>query len=159
MVMNAKQQCPACNGRRLVNDTAGRKQVCPLCEGSGSVTPQPIRVPFDYVIDEVLLASASRTASLNFSKDAPFEWIWLVATKDGSFTSEFKDVATGRDFQNLPVNDANRFGTAQLPFPLVEPYIFAPGTALGYTLVDTSVAENTIQIVLKGYKLFPAAAA
>ena len=142
MVMNAKQQCPACNGRRLVNDTAGRKQVCPLCEGSGSVTPQPIRVPFDYVIDEVLLASASRTASLNFDRDAPFEWIWLVATLTGTFTSEFRDVATGRSFESAPVNNANRFGTA-----------------LGYTLVDTSVAENTIQIVLKGYKLFPAAAA
>lgn len=155
MPVNLKRQCPACNGRLMIPDRSGRMQKCPICEGAGSVEPQPIRVPFDYVIDEVLTAAQRLPRALQFDRDAPFEWIWLVATQTGTFTSQFTDGATGRQLDNLAVNNANRFGTAQLPFPLVEPYIWAPGASLNYILVDTSVAGNTIQIVLRGYKLFP----
>ena len=150
-----RRQCPACNGRLMVNDASGRKQACPICEGVGSVEPQPIRVPFSYVIDEVLTASQRLGRALQFDRDAPFELVWLVATQTGIFTSQFTDGATGRQLDNGAVNNANRFGTVQLPFPLVEPYIWAPGASLNYILVDTSVAGNTIQIVLIGYKLFP----
>lgn len=154
-----KHQCPACNGRRMVSDKRGGMQVCPLCDGSGAVTPQPIRVPFDYVIDQVLTASQTISSALQFDRDAPFEWIWLVATQTGNFNSRFQDGATGRNLDSAAVNNANRFGTAQLPFPLVEPYIWAPGASLNWTLTDTSVAPNTIQIVLRGYKLYPLATA
>ncbi|MCI0402699.1 MAG: zinc finger-like domain-containing protein [Acidobacteria bacterium] len=156
---NGMQQCPACNGRRMVSNKRGEMQVCPLCDGTGSVAPQPIRVPFDYVLDRVLAANENFPGVITFDRDAPFEWVWLVATQTGTFTTRFTDQATGRQFENLPVNNANRFGTAQLPFPLVEPYIFAPGTAFGITLVDTTAAPNTVQLVLKGYKLYPSVAA
>jgi hypothetical protein len=154
-----KQQCPACNGRRLVQNGKGQVQTCPLCDGSGSVTPQPIRVPFDYPINFAALvgSSANNTASIQFDRDAPFEWVWAVATETGTFSSRMEDGATGRKFDSDFVNNANRFGTAQLPFPLVEPYIFAPGTTCNFTINETSTNTNTIQIVLKGYKLYPAA--
>lgn len=156
MPANLKRQCPGCNGRLMIPNKNGQMQACPLCDGTGSVEPQPIRVPFDYVIDEVLAAGGDQIQrALQFDRDSPFEMIWLVATQTGIFTSQFTDGATGRQLDNLPVNNANRFGTAQLPFPLVEPYIWAPGASLNYILVDTSAAPNTIQIVLKGYKLFP----
>ena len=117
----------------------------------------PLRIPFDYVVNAVVPAnSPGFPVSLQIQQDADFEIVFLA----GSRTSPLADVAmsdgaTGRSFSNAPVNVDNFFGTAQLPFPLVEPYIVARSSSLNFSFRDTSAAQNTIQLVLRGYKLFP----
>lgn len=119
----------------------------------------PLRIPFDYVVNAVVPgASTGFPVSLQIQQDADFEIVFLV----GSRTSALADVAmsdgaTGRSFSNAPVNVDNFFGTAQLPFPLVEPYVIARSSSLNFTFRDTSGVTNTIQLVLRGYKLFPQA--
>lgn len=117
---------------------------------------QVLRVPFAYTFDKVLTASQDFNGSIQIQQDADFEWIFRIASRTGSFQVTITDLATGRVLMNALVNDVNYFGTAQLPFPNLEPYIFARSSSIGIRIVDTSVAGNTVQIVFAGNKLFPA---
>ncbi len=117
----------------------------------------PLRIPFDYVINAVVPANSTGfPVSLQIQQDADFEWVFTVGTRTSPLADvDIKDGATGRSLNSAPVNVDNFMGTAQLPFPLVEPYIIARSTAINFTFRDTSAAQNTIQLVLRGYKLFP----
>jgi hypothetical protein len=123
----------------------------------------PLRIPFDYVINAIVPANAGQAggpAAFNFSlqvqQDADFEWVFTVGTSTSPLGDvNVQDGSTGRNLMSAPVNFANFFGTAQLPFPLVEPYIIARSTAVNFVFRDASAAQNTVQLVLRGYKLFP----
>ncbi len=159
MAQAASQTCKICAGRGAVTNAARQTQVCPKCDGSG-VTPQKVyRVFFDYVFPSVTLAANGNGPSvLQIQYDADFEWIWVVGSSTGAFTVQLQDTSTGRNLSNSPVNSANFMGTAQLPFPLVEPYLLARSTSVQANFADLSGAPNTIQLVLRGYKLFPQSA-
>ena len=159
MAQAASQTCRICAGRGAVTNAARQTQVCPKCDGSG-VTPQKVyRVFFDYVFPSVVLAANGPGVSvLQIQYDSDFEWIWLVSTQTGPYTVTLQDTSTGRSLSNSPVNSANFAGTAQLPFPLVEPYLLARSTSVQATFADVSGAPNTVQLVLRGYKLFPQSA-
>lgn len=123
----------------------------------------PLRIPFDYVINAVVPANAGQAGgpaavavTLQIQQDADFEWIFTVGTSTSPAGDvAVQDGATGRNLTSAPVNYANFFGTAQLPFPLVEPYIIARSTSVNFNFRDASGAQNTVQLVLRGYKLFP----
>jgi hypothetical protein len=94
--------------------------------------------------------------SLQIQQDADFEWVFRVATRtDPRVTIDVSDGATGRKYTSAPVNIDNYAGTAALPFPLVEPFIIARATSINFAFQDSSGAQNTVQFVLSGYKLFP----
>jgi hypothetical protein len=117
----------------------------------------PLRIPFDYVVNAVVPAnSPGFPVSLQIQQDADFEWVFTVGTSTSPLGDvSVEDGATGRKLNSAAVNFPNFFGTAQLPFPLVEPYVIARSTSLNFTFRDTSAAQNTVQLVLRGYKLFP----
>jgi hypothetical protein len=117
----------------------------------------PLRIPFDYVVNAIVpLNSTGFNVSLQIQQDADFELVFLVGTRTSPLADvTMSDGATGRSFMSGPVNVDNFFGTAQLPFPLVEPYIVARSTSVNFQFRDTSGSQNTIQVVLRGYKLFP----
>jgi hypothetical protein len=136
--------------------------------GKAPTTPPalpPLRVPFDYVVNAIVPANAGQAGGpaalvvvLQVQQDADYEWIFIVGTSTSpSGDIAVQDGATGRNLTQFPVNFANFFGTAQLPFPLVEPYIIARSTSINFTFRDSSGAQNTVQLVLRGYKLFPQA--
>ena len=138
----------------------GKAQTCPVCEGSGRAEPNYLRLPFWYIINPATVgqvyvaASTAVTGALQIEPRADFEWVWLAATAtSASFTTEFTD-ASGRTYQNLPVNSANQWGTAQLPFALIVPVVLPMRTALNYRITDTSGQNNTIQLALIGYELY-----
>jgi hypothetical protein len=116
----------------------------------------PLRVPFDYVIDSVVPLNGTTTVPRQFDEDADFEWVMTVATRtDPRMTVQLTDSATGRVLTSNPVNIDNFAGTAALPFPLVEPYVIARSSSMRFVFAETSGAQNTVQIVLRGYKLYP----
>jgi hypothetical protein len=119
------------------------------------------RKPHDYVVNPAAAVGAglSVPVPLTIDADFDFEWIELVSTQTGTFTAQVRDSGTGKDFQSAAVNNANWSGTAQLPKVLPEPFVIPASRTLLFTLTDTSGAPNTIQIVLRGYKLQPVAAA
>jgi hypothetical protein len=156
MAQATKQPCRTCGGRGAVTNAARQTQTCPNCSGSGTQPQQVYRVVFDYVFPSLTLAAlASGNSVLQMQADADFEWVFVVASRTGPYTVQIQDGSTGRYLSNSPINDVNFAGTAQLPFPLVEPYLLARSSSIQAAITDTSGAGNTIQLVLRGYKLFP----
>lgn len=118
----------------------------------------PLRVPFEYVVNAVVPANGNVSVSIQVQQDADVEWVFRIASRtDPRVTIDVSDGATGRKYTSAPVNIDNYAGTAQLPFPLVEPFIIARATSLNFTFADSSGAQNTVQFVVSGYKLFPQA--
>lgn len=150
--------CPSCSGKGVLPTRQGTNQVCPNCGGTGQ-KQVALRVPFDYVVNFSLTANQQNLgAPLTFDYDADFEHIFTVANATGLWSVTAQDRSTNRTLSNGPVNGENYAGTAALPCPLVEPYVWArAGTAL-FTFNDRSGATNAGQLTLKGFKLFPAQA-
>lgn len=129
-----------------------------------------LRVPDAYVLNAVLTALQQVTFTIQIQQKADFEWLNRIASSTGSFRVRIQDGATGRDLITFnpqisgstlapnTVANANYFGSAQLPNPLLQPYTFARSSSIVVTLIDTSNAGNTIEIVFDGFSLYPAAA-
>lgn len=152
--------CPSCNGSGLVMNGRGQKQLCPNCGGSGTKQAPVIRVPFDYVFPNAVLTANQQGLQdpLVFDFDADFEHLWTVANSTGLYSVTITDRSANRQLSNAPINGENFAGTAALPFPLVEPYVWARSAAALASFNDRSGAGNTIQLVFRGYKLYPAQA-
>ena len=157
MAQAALKTCKACQGRGIVSNPARQAQTCPNCGGTGVQKQEVYRVFYDYTFPTVALTSLQQGvgAVLQISFDSDFEWIWVVSTQTGAYSVQLQDGSTGRVLSNAPINNANFAGTAQLPFPLVEPYLLARSTSLNATFNDLSGAGNSVQLTLRGYKLFP----
>lgn len=155
---NAKL-CPSCRGGGTLRTQRGDNQVCPNCSGDGVIQLQPIRVPFDLVLPNAILTANQQgvPVSQQVDQDADFEWVFTVANSTGLFSVAINDPSTGRTLNTTGafVNGENFAGTAQLPFPLVEPYVWARSSIVKATFNDRSGGGNTVQLVLRGFKLYP----
>jgi len=152
----AGQTCPPCRGTGILGQ-APRAQACPKCGGTGVIQQQPIRVPYDLVIPNVVLTAlqVGVPGQQQTDADADFEWIETVSTQTGIFSVQLVDTSTGRQLSTSAVNSLNFSGTAQLPHVLVEPYIIPRASVIRGVFNDLSNAGNTVQLVLRGFKLFP----
>jgi hypothetical protein len=155
--------CPSCTpgGRPgVVMNSKGQAQVCPNCGGTGAKSPAVIRVPFDYAFPSAVLTANQQGFQnpLVFDYDADFEQVWWTASSTGLYSVQITDRSANRQLSNAPVNGENFAGTAQVPFPLVEPYVWARSSAALGVFNDRSGAGNTVQLVMRGYKLYPASA-
>ena len=148
------QQCHACQGRGLVGAGTQFAAACPVCGGSGMTEPPYHEAPYFYVVNRVLTASQRITDVLRIDARADFKWVWAMATQTGTFRTRIKD-SSGRNYDNAPVNNANQWGTAQLPLAFIVPVRLLAQSSLEFELEDTSVAGNTVQLVLAGYELIP----
>jgi len=156
-------QCQTCQGRGKTPDVAGRNwQTCPTCEGAGAVQLTPARVPRWYSVQVVVPGSGNNTGSIQILQDADFEWVFTMSAQTSNLLAvTVTDNATSRIL--TPTNNPNQgvipitlfAGTAQLAFPLLEPYIFARSSTVQFQFTDSSAAPNTVTIVLQGFSLFP----
>jgi len=149
--------CPSCGGKGAMRTGRGDNQICPNCKGQGVIEQQPIRVPYDLVLPNAVLTAlqAGVIVTQQIDQDADFEWVFTVANSTGLFSVQLTDPSTGRVLSTANVNGENFAGTAQLPFPLVEPYTWARSSIVKASFTDRSNAGNTVQLVLRGYKLYP----
>lgn len=156
--MKNQGNCPSCRGMGVLNNARGQTQICPNCGGSGTKAPAVIRVPFDYAFPNAVLTALQLglISVLQFDFDADFEHIWTVASATGLFSVTVTDNSTNRQLMNAAINGENYAGTAALPWPLVEPYVWARSTTAQASFNDRSGGGNTIQLVYRGYKLYPA---
>lgn len=141
----------------VTSSKTGAVQTCPLCDGTG-VNTNYVRMPRWYLLSAsalVLGANAPSRGSMSVDAIAPFEAVFLVATRTSTFTTELFD-QSGRAWQSFPVNDANQWGTAQNPFPLMAPLILPAQSVLNWVFTDTSGFQNTIQPCLIGFDLYEA---
>src|SRR5579885_2395095 len=126
---------------------------------------------FNYVLDRVVPANAVQDANqLQILSDAVFEWWFLLASRTSALLKVLmKEQATGRDFIGTTasavsgsgtfngINIDNWAGTAQgaAAFPLAVPYVMPATRVYSILFTDASGANNTVQLVFSGFKLWP----
>jgi hypothetical protein len=120
-----QNNCPSCRGNGVLSMRNGASQICPNCAGSGQ-KQAVLRVPFDYVFPTASLTAMQQglASTLVIQQDADFEHIFTVASSTGLYSVQLQDGSTNRVFSNAPVNGENYAGSAALPWPLVEPYVW-----------------------------------
>lgn len=161
-------KCQMCSGQGLIKSHATAPlQQCPVCEGAGALQPTPARLPIFYILGPALAIGANATVQSNIQiqTTADFEWVFTMATyTSSSLNITMFDGSTGRLITqgqatantNVGILPITLFaGSAQLPFPLVEPYIIARGASVQFTITDTSGANNALTLALFGYQLIP----
>jgi len=174
--------CPVCtqgSAPGTVRNRDGKPVVCPNCGGGTTVPIRAKRQPFDYsfpYLDESGVSDTpgplAGTIELQLDDDAFFEFETLVgygsnsSTPDKPITLQMSDLSSGWQFSNAPLDiftgpkeAGNLFGIAPAPAPLLVPYIFRPSSVvqLAWTTYGTEEGsiEFTLQVALKGYKLYP----
>jgi hypothetical protein len=100
----------------------------------------------------VVANGASTTYTINLLPDSFMVVKQLVAVSTGTFTVQFYDSSTGLLLNSLVVNNANIFGTIQLPNILLNPMVLPPSGSLTIAIANTSGAQNTIQLGFIGYR-------
>ena len=126
---------------------------------------------FDYVLDRVVPASAVQDPNnLAILSDADFECWWLAASRTSNLLKVLmKEQATGRDFIGTSASATtgagtfngifidNWAGTTQAGglFPLAVPYVMPATRVYQLFFTDSSAAPNTVQVVFRGFKLWP----
>jgi hypothetical protein len=161
--------CPSCHGQGVLRGAGGWNQQCPNCGGSGSRDTSSRRF-FDYVFPTVLMTpgQVNVTQTLELMGDVPFEIYWIVASSilangNAGLWSVYVLDSTGYPWtpsQQTPVFGECFAGTAQLPFRLPEPYTLAKNASLQGIFTERSNVggqNNTLQLVMRGYKLYPSA--
>lgn len=141
----------------------GGWDTCGKCGGQGYLPPRYTRVPFDYAFSDLLSgvgAAGPQQTSIQIAEDAPFEQTHWILVENGSgqrFTVLVEDLSTGWQFMNQPVDDQNFAHPAKLSFPLLVPYIWHPLAEAQLTIENLAplVSENKVQLIMRGFKLFP----
>lgn len=139
----------------------GQPYLCPKCDGTGRVDPPYIRLPRTYIFgngSQIVLSGgnpgAQQDAQLIVSGKYAFEVVKGVATSTGSFQDQIFDQSTrGWQAAGIWMNNANRWGSGQLPFNYEATLILESQETLSASFRDTSNAQNTIQPCLCGYDL------
>ena len=159
----------------VVRDTHGKPVRCPACGGATTVPIRCRRQPFDYsfpYLDEgaaPLDAPSSGQIELQLDDDAYFEFDAIVAYGGGlgvdphAISLRMSDLSSGWQFSNAPLwiytnpqdGGGNFLGIAPMPAALLVPYIFRPTSVVQLAWANGEGAQFTLQVVLKGYKLYP----
>lgn len=114
---------------------------------------------YTYVTPQQLVnANATTTAlvvAINRGGDFLLQRLVAVSLSNGAFSAQISDAGKQLNFTNDFVDSRLMFGTAQLWAPVIPEYLFPYNGAIGYSLKDTSGANNTIQLGFIG-KVVPA---
>jgi hypothetical protein len=162
--------CPQCNGSKWQFDQRTQSaQPCARCQGTGLVPsgfPVPFHYPFNLTVTQTVtgtqptqttpgaptsaLQTGVNPCVVKLANEANFEWIFTMGEAyspivTGSANKYLQllltDISVPFQFSSGPINFNQFCGTAQLPFPELEPYEFGAQTQLqlqGYPVNQTS---------------------
>jgi hypothetical protein len=133
--------CSTCHGSGMIT-TGGSALRCPMCEGTGAQF-DPGRF-FTYELGPIVLAGAQ---SLQFQSvqvlNYRFRWILAAAQFLFPFTSQVQDSRDQRPFSNQQVHNANLWGTAQHPLPVLTPFEFDKNCQIQVNITDLGGGSGT----------------
>lgn len=113
---------------------------------------------FQYSIPRTVLSGGapgtSQTLTVPIRADSYMVVTKMFAYSTGAFTVQMRNDADGRYYHSPAslVQNGNIFGTLELPNKLLDPIVVPPNATLSFVLSDISGADNTVQIVLCGYR-------
>lgn len=112
------------------------------------------KVPFYYSGRAVVGASSSASINISINIDSHFLVQRITGVRSDAATINIIDGATDRAWMDRPMHIDNLVGNSQYPNVLVAPRFVQRGAVINVQLQDLSAAENTIEVVLHGVKLF-----
>lgn len=142
--------CTTCQGGGVVQNPSGQLQACPVCGGSGKAYIPGLFYTYGILI--TLAANQAQQQTLNIL-NAPFKWIFATSNQTGAFTIQLADAKNLRQFFNTPLHNALVFGTAQNPFPVLNPWTFDQNGAIQINITDLSGAANTVWLGFVGVQI------
>ena len=108
---------------------------------------------YTYGIQIVLTANQQQQQTINIL-NAPFKWIFATAVSTGAFTVQLADAKNLRGSSLTPqLHNALVFGTAQNPFPVLNPWTFDQNGAIQINITDLSGAGNTVWLGFIGVQI------
>jgi hypothetical protein len=127
--------------------------------------PLNLQQPFDYVVVQTLGANASGSQTLILAQDSEFDLQLVTATTSEDATTDavppnnfavlMRDVTGGRDYMTAPVQRNNFAGI--VPVNTVNEgrcIRFPRKQQIEFQFQNLTANPITIQLVLKGYKVF-----
>jgi hypothetical protein len=136
-------------GIKVYHQGDGAALLRKMADGRLLAAPQEF---YAYASDKTL--SASQRTPVSFQTNAGGDFIArnLIANSTGQFQARISDSGGTRGFwdDNL-LNRDNLFGTAQYPGE-IHPRRIKSNATVTYDVKDTSIAANTVQIVVEGYQ-------
>jgi hypothetical protein len=114
-------------------------------------------VPY-HLSTEIVTLSANQQATLVVAVpgDADFEARYITAKyTSGLLTMVVRDSGTRLEIQNRATYVPNMAGTGAQPYVLPSPGLFVRNCNIELVVADTSGAENTFQITLCGFLVYP----
>ena len=125
-----------------------------------TLTPEEQRRRYDFEYSQAFtLAAASGSASqaqIKTEADSYFVCTTMMADATAPFMARMRDDGSGQIWQSDFVSSLNCFGTRERPNLMVSPILIPPMSSIVFDLQNYSLAGNTGEIVLGGYKLFSA---
>lgn len=126
-----------------------------------------LKIPRDIVADVVVTASTTQLQNLQIPNDCDFEWWWisvfrtsnllkLLMTEMGVGNRSFiysGSPSSSAAFQGILVDNWAGLVQNNSAFPIAVPYVMPANRQYQFSLTDSSGANNTVQIALKGYGL------
>jgi hypothetical protein len=111
-------------------------------------------VPFDYIHDIVVAASATNNFEKSMDDDADFAWRGIViVSQTAAFSVQFSD-SQWYFLQSDLVSSVLLAGDASSPFAVWPELLIPAGGRIAARIRDDSAAENTIQIAYRGVKRY-----
>lgn len=112
------------------------------------------RVPFWYTNTLTLDANGSSSFVISTNMDSSFLIQKITGTRTGAATINIYDGATGRAWMDRPMHFDNLVGNSQFPNVMTAPRFVPRGSVVNVQLADLSGAQNEIELVFHGQKLF-----
>jgi hypothetical protein len=114
--------------------------------------PEPGAEPFDVVLTT---GQVKKDLSQYFPKDCQFLITALTGTQTGAYSIQLI-LPDGKLLSSAALNNANLIGTGQFPVAVFPPVRVPAGGKVGINVItDLSAADNTVQIVFHGVRLYP----
>lgn len=144
-----QKPCTTCGGSGVVN-AGGTIVGCPVCDATGKAYIPGLFYTYAILISLTALQAQTQIIQI---LNAPFKWIFSTSNQTGAFTVQLKDGKNQREFFNTPLHYSLVFGTAQNPFPVLNPWVFDQNGNIQMTVTDLSNANNAIWLGFVGVQL------
>ncbi len=120
----------------------------------GLVTPEGA-VDFTYPYDGLLLASAAKSDVIKTNTDADFQMTGIIINVYTDIRFSFRININGVYFMSASeILAANVNGDPSAPFPVMGKFVIPRGADININLTELSGADNTVEILFRGMKLF-----
>lgn len=133
----------------------------------GAATAGIVKIPRVHIVDSVVALNSTANSLLTIQQDADFEWWWLsIQRTNAALKVLITEAATNRQliyagsaptggsvFNGMFVDNLAGLVANNGAFPIAVPYVMPASRVYQHTFLDSSGAQNTVQMAYHGFAL------